>query len=80
MFREDQPVSEGHLSQERLSRATIRLCAVVDVHSHFDGENQIVGKSMIVGRRIFSIVKGLGIEGGLNHGSGLWQLAGRVRC
>lgn len=43
------------------------------VHSHFGEVVQIVGNSMIVGIRIFSIVGGLGLVGGLFHGFGLWQ-------
>lgn len=39
------------------------------VHSHFGADSQIVGKSMIVGIRIFSIVKDLGFVGGRTHES-----------
>lgn len=53
-----QPVSESHLSQLRLIRAMRRLWAVVVVHSHLGEVSQIVGNSMIVGSRIFSIVAG----------------------
>lgn len=48
-----------------------KLCTVAVVHSHFEGDNQIVGNSMIVGIKIFSIVVGLGLVGGLFRGCGL---------
>lgn len=53
-----QPVSVAQLIQCRLSRAISKLCRVVIVQSHFGVESQIVGNSMIVGIRIFSIVEG----------------------
>ena len=53
-----QPVSEFHLSQFRLIRAIKRLWAVVAVHNHLGEISQIVGNSMIVGSRTFSIVVG----------------------
>lgn len=53
-----QPVSAVQLSQVRLNRAMIRLCVTVAVHSHFLGVSQVVGKSIRVGIRIFSIVGG----------------------
>ena len=70
----DQLVSMGSLIQVRLSNAIIKLCVVVYVHSHLGVESQIVGNSMMVGIRIFSIVVSLGLVGDLFHGSGLWQL------
>lgn len=39
--------------------------------SHFEGVSQIVGNSIIVGRRIFNIVEGLGFGGGPIHVFGL---------
>lgn len=54
----DHPVSEGHLIQVRLIMAIIRLWIVVVVQSHLGEENQIVGNSIIVGIRTFSIVVG----------------------
>lgn len=75
---EDQPISESHFNQDRLVRAIKRLWAVVVVQSHFVGTSQIVGKSMSVGIRIFSIVEGLGFGGDRSRGFVLWQLAGLV--
>lgn len=40
---------------------------VVLVHRNFGGDSRAVGRSMIVGRIIFSIVGGLGYVGGLSH-------------
>ena len=37
---------------------------MVLVHMDFAGDKRAVGKSMIVGRMIFSIVEGLGCVGG----------------
>lgn len=64
-MEEDHPVSDDHLSQDKLARAMTKLCAIDVVQSHFAGLNQIVGKSMSVGIRIFSIEGGLGFGGGL---------------
>lgn len=41
-----------------------RLYIVVLVYMDFVGDKRVVGKSMIVGRMIFSIVEGLGCVGG----------------
>lgn len=79
MFEAVQPVSVFHLSQLRLIIAINKLWDVEVVQSHFAGVNQIVGKSMIVGRRIFNIVEGLSFGGDLCHGSGLWRLRGPSR-
>ena len=49
------------------------------VQSHFLWASQIVGKSISVGRRIFSIVGGLGFEGGLCYGFVQLQLVGQGR-
>lgn len=46
------------------------------VQSHLGEESQIVGNSIIVGIRIFSIVVSLGIVGDPCREFGLWQLAG----
>lgn len=73
-LEEVQPVSKGHLIQVRLIRAMARLWKVVMVQSHFGEESQIVGNSIIVGIRIFSIVVGLRLVGGLSRGFGLWRL------
>lgn len=73
-LEEAQPVSKGHLIQVRLVRAIVRLWKVIMVQSHFGGDSQIVGNSMIVGIRIFSIVVSLGLVGGLFREFGLWQL------
>lgn len=50
------PVSDVHLSHVRLTRAMVRLWAVVAVHNHLEGVSQIVGNNMIVGTNTFSIV------------------------
>jgi len=57
-FIKDHPVSEACISQCRLIKAIIRPWAREEGHSHFGGASQMVGKSMSVGRRIFSIVGG----------------------
>lgn len=43
---------------------------MVLVHRNFCGDRRVVGKSIIVGRMIFSIVAGLGCVGDLSHGFG----------
>lgn len=57
MYRpsEDQPVSERFSSQVRLARAMTRLWARVVGHNHFAEASQVVGMSIRVGTRIFSI-------------------------
>lgn len=45
--------------------------------SHLAGANQVVGMSMRVGIRIFSIVGGLGFEGGRSREYGRLQLVGQ---
>lgn len=69
-----QPVSDDHLIQVKLIKAIIRLWSVVVVQSHLDGVSQIVGKSIIVGIKIFSIVVNLGLVGDLCRGFELWRL------
>lgn len=64
-MEEDHPVSDDHLSHDKLAKAIIKLWAIDVVQSHFAGLSQIVGKSMSVGIRIFNIGGGLGFEGGL---------------
>lgn len=63
-MREVQPVSDRFFSQERLAKAISRLCIRVVGQSHLAGVSQVVGMSISVGMRIFSIVAGLGFEGG----------------
>lgn len=46
---------------------------MVLVHRNFCGDRRAVGKSMIVGSMIFSIVEDLGYVGGLSRGFG-WRL------
>jgi len=57
-LREVQPVSDRLSSQVRLASAIMRLWARVVGHSHFAGTIQVVGTSISVGIRIFSIVVG----------------------
>lgn len=47
------------------------LCVVVLVHRSFGGDRRVVGRSMIVGMIIFSIVGGLGCVSGQSRGFGL---------
>lgn len=53
-----QPVSPGLLSHKRLKIAIMRLCARAEGQMCLDGASQVVGMSIIVGIRIFSIVGG----------------------
>lgn len=46
---------------------------VVLVHRNFGGDSRAVGRSMIVGRMIFSIVGGLDYVGGPSRGCA-WRL------
>lgn len=46
---------------------------MVFVHRNFWGDRRAVGRSMIVGRIIFSIVGGLGYVGGRSRGF-VWRL------
>lgn len=55
---DDQPVSEVFFSQAKLATAMVMLCRREVGHSHLEEENQTVGRSIIVGSRIFSIVGG----------------------
>ena len=50
-----------------------RLYAVVLVHRSFLGDIRVVGRSMIVGIIIFSIVEDLSCVSGRSHGFG-WKL------
>lgn len=61
----------------KLTKAIIRLWNIVLVQSHLGEDNQIVGKSIIVGIRIFSIVGDLGPVIGLFRGFGLWRPVGQ---
>lgn len=63
-LRVDQPVSAGWVSQERLINAISRLCTRAEGHTHFAGAIQVVGISIRVGTKTFSIVGGLGFEDG----------------
>lgn len=71
-LREVQPVSDRLSNQVRLASAIIRLWARVVGHSHFRGVNHVVGTSMSVGIRIFSIVGDLGFVGGRFRGCVRW--------
>lgn len=75
-LREDQPVSDRFFNQVRLKRAITKLWARVEGQSHLGEESQVVGASIRVGIRIFSIVGGLGFVGGQFHGCGQWLLKG----
>lgn len=66
--RQAQPVSEAFFSQSRLMRAMIRLWQRVVGQSHLSLESQVVGNSISVGIRIFSIVGDLVIEVGRTRG------------
>lgn len=57
-------------SQVRLIKEMTRLYERAVDQRCLAGIAQIVGISIIVGRRIFSIVGGLGFEGGLFRGFG----------
>lgn len=57
-FIKDHPVSEVWVSQWKLARAIIRLCARGAGHTHLGGASQIKGNIISVGRRIFNIVEG----------------------
>lgn len=46
---------------------------MVLVHRNFWGDRRAVGRSMVIGRRIFSIVGGLSCVGGRNH-EFVWML------
>lgn len=48
---------------------------VVLVHRNFGGDSRAVGRSIIVGKMIFSIVVGLGYAGDRNRGC-VWRLPG----
>lgn len=51
-------MSNRFFSQVKLMRAIIRLCISEVGHNHLAGVSQAVGISIIVGIRIFSIVRG----------------------
>lgn len=67
-------------SQWRLIVAIKRLWVVVLVHRSFWGDRRAVGRSMIVGRRIFSIVGGLDYVGGRIRGCVWRQLVWLGQC
>lgn len=49
-------------------------------HRNFEGDRRVIGRSMIVGRIIFSIVRGLDFGDGLSRGYGRRQLRWRGQC
>lgn len=57
-----------------------RLWRVMFVHKCFRGDNRVIGRSMIVGIMIFSIVGGLGCGYGLSREFGLRQLGLQGQC
>lgn len=61
------------MSHCRLREAINRLYVVVFVHRNFGGDRRVIGRSMIVGIMIFSIVVGLGCGGGQSRGF-VWML------
>ena len=73
-LRDVQPVSDELTSQVRLANAITRLWPSVVGQSHLAGTTQVVGTSISVGIKIFSIVRGLGFVIGRSHGSGRLQL------
>merc|ERR1712035_236994 len=77
-LRQDQPVSERFFSQVRLASAITRLCRSAVGHNHLAETSQVVGTSMRVGIRIFSIVEGLGFGGDRCRGFERWLLVGRA--
>lgn len=56
------------------------LCAVMLVHRNFWGDRRAVGRSMIVGMIIFSIVGGLGCVSGRSREFGLRRLVWLGLC
>lgn len=54
----------------RLHAAITRLLAVIVCQTHLGWANHVVGISMIVGIRIFSIEEGSSSVAGLSHGFG----------
>lgn len=78
-FKKDHPVSVEFFSQVMLKIAIVRLWTRTVGQSHFEGVYQAVGTSIIVGSRIFSIVRGLRFSSDHFHGCERWQLVGLVR-
>ena len=74
---EEAPVSASFFIQVRLNVAITRLFSRAEDHNHLAGISQVVGISIIVGRRIFSIVGGLVFVSGHFRGFGRWQLGGQ---
>lgn len=54
-LRVDHPSSDEFFNQLKLARAIIRLWAKVVGHNHLGGVSQVVGTSISVGSKIFSI-------------------------
>lgn len=78
-LREDHPVSAEFFSQERLKTAIARLWVRVVVQSHFEGEYQVAGISIIVGSKIFSIVRDLRFLSDRSRECEWWQLEALAR-
>jgi len=74
----DQPVSELFINQWRLISAMIRLWPRDEGHNHLGRDSQIVGNSIRVGRRTFSIGEGSGFAGGRCRACGLLLPVGPV--
>jgi len=51
----NHPVSEDALNHIKLARAITKLCIREEGQSHFGDESQAVGRSIIVGIKIFNI-------------------------
>lgn len=58
VLRDDQPVSEVSFSHTRLAMAIVMLWRREVGQSHLGAESQMVGRSMIVGIKIFNIAGG----------------------
>lgn len=76
VFKLVQDVSEGLFSQVRLNKAMQKLWPRVVGQSHFGPDSQIVGRSIRVGSRTFSIGEDLGSEDGLCRECVRWQRGG----
>lgn len=79
-LNEAQLLSERFWSQVRLISAIKKLWAKVVGQSHLGFESQMVGASIRVGIRTFSIVTGLSFGSGRSRGFGLWRPGGLSLC